>query len=238
VSAGFDEHARSYDEQIERAIAFSGREHDFFTKAKVDSLVSLFARRLGDPDGMRVLDVGCGSGVAHRFLAPEVGALEATDVSAEMLTLARRANPTVAYHQTEGDRMPLETAGFDVAVATCVVHHVPPPERPTFLAEMARVVRPGGLVVLFEHNPLNPLTRLVVRRVDFDADAELIRSRPLRDLLRRTGLRHLESRFIVFFPWRGAVFAAAESLLRSVPLGAQYYVCGRRGDGAVTQAAP
>ena len=47
---------------------------------------------------------------------------------------------------------------------------------PAFVAELARVVRPGGLVVVFEHNPLNPLTRLVVSRVTFDDGVRLLRS--------------------------------------------------------------
>ena len=238
MSAEFDEHARSYDQQIERAISFSRREHDFFTKAKVDALLSLVARRLGDPGEMRALDVGCGSGVAHRFLTPRLKTLEATDVSPEMLALAKRANPDVTYHLADGSRLPVPTAAFDLTVATCVLHHVPPPERRSFLAETARVVRPGGLVVVFEHNPLNPLTRLVVRRVDFDADAELTRMGPLQELFRASGIPLVESRFIVLFPWRGAVFTTVEQMLRRVPLGAQYYVCGRRGEAAVTADAP
>jgi ubiquinone/menaquinone biosynthesis C-methylase UbiE len=238
VSAEFDEHARSYDEQIERAISFSRREHDFFTKAKVDALLSLVARRLGDPGKLRALDVGCGSGVAHRFLTPRLGALEAADVSPEMLAIAKRANPDVTYHLANGSRLPLPTAEYDLAAATCVIHHVLPPERPPFLSEMARVVRPGGLVVVFEHNPLNPLTRLVVRRVDFDADAELTRMGRLQEHFRASGIPPLESRFIVLFPWRGAVFTTVEQLLRRVPLGAQYYVCGRRSEATVTADAP
>ena len=45
-----------------------------------------------------------------------------------------------------------------------------------FVADMVRVTRPGGLVCVIEHNPLNPLTRLAVNRCPFDADAVLLRS--------------------------------------------------------------
>ncbi|PZS28060.1 MAG: hypothetical protein DLM58_17780, partial [Pseudonocardiales bacterium] len=58
----FDHHADTYREDVARAIAWSGRDVDYFAEGKADLLVSLAARRLGDPSGLRVLDVGCGVG--------------------------------------------------------------------------------------------------------------------------------------------------------------------------------
>ena len=53
---------------------------------------------------------------------------------------------------------------------------------------MARVLRPGGIAAIFEHNPLNPLTRRVVSNCVFDEDAVLLRRRRARGLLRQAGL--------------------------------------------------
>ena len=58
--------------------------------------------------------------------------------------------------------MPVPDASVDVVFAICVVHHVPPAHWGAFAAEMARVLRPGGVAAIFEHNPLNPVTRRVV----------------------------------------------------------------------------
>ena len=103
----------------------------------------------------------------------------------------------------------------------CVVHHVAPPERPAFFAELARVVRPGGLVAVVEHNPLNPLTRLAVARCEFDEDAVLARPREVSRRLREAGLRDADAAHFLFFPWR---WHRVERLLRRVPFGAQFYV--------------
>ena len=63
-----------------------------------------------------------------------------------------------------------------------------------FMNEMRRVVRPGGLVCVIEHNPLNPLTRLAVTRCAFDRDAVLLRAGKTRQLLRDAGLRQVSHR--------------------------------------------
>ena len=90
--------------------------------------------------------------------------LAGVDPSEAMIEAARKANPEADYRVADGTELPFEDGSFDLAFAVCVLHHVAPPDRPAFVAELARVTRPGGLTVVFEHNPLNPLTRLAVRR--------------------------------------------------------------------------
>jgi SAM-dependent methyltransferase len=141
-----------------------------------------------------------------------------------MIEAARTANPKVDYRVADGTQLPFEDGSFDLAFAVCVLHHVPPPDRPVFVAELARVTRPGGLAVVLEHNPLNPLTRLAVSRCEFDDDAILLGRRETRGRLRAVGLEPVEQRYIIFFPWRSAVLGRAERALAPVPLGAQYYV--------------
>jgi hypothetical protein len=55
-----------------------------------------------------------------------------------------------------------------------VLHHVPPADREALLARVATKLAPGGKLVVFEHNPWNPLTRKVVAECAFDADAVLL----------------------------------------------------------------
>src|SRR5207248_6423747 len=98
----------------------------------------------------------------------------------------------------------------------------------SFVEELARVTKRGGLVVVIEHNPLNPLTRLAVSRCDFDEGAVLLRARQTRRLLAEAGLTVAEARYIAFFPWRGRILRLAESRLGRLPLGAQYAVAGAK----------
>ena len=64
---------------------------------------------------------------------------------------------------------------------------------------MRRVCRPGGLIVLFEHNPWNPLTRRAVRGCEFDRDAELLSRREASRLLSEAGVEDRRGRYILFF---------------------------------------
>lgn len=226
MTSDFDPYAERYEELVERSISFSGQEQDFFLQAKARSLLDLVRRRLASPDSVRALDVGCGGGLIDRHLGA-FGSLTGVDPSEPMIEAARTTNPQVDYRVADGTELPFADASFDLAFAVCVLHHVPPPDRPAFVAELARVTRPGGLTVVVEHNPLNPLTRLAVSRCEFDEDAILLGVRETRSRLRAAGLKQVEQRYILFFPWRSALLGRAERALAPVPLGAQYYVAAR-----------
>lgn len=220
--AAFDAYSRTYEGLVADSIAFSGLKHDFFLAAKIRFLAGLFAERFGAGARPALLDVGCGVGRMHPLLAPIVGTLAGTDLSAEALERARSDNPAVDYLLGGEGVLPFGPAAFDATMAVCVLHHVPPPSRPALIAELARVTRPGGLVILIEHNPWNPLTRLAVARCPFDADAVLLAAGEARARLSEAGLGDVESRHFLVFPTAARIAARLERALARVPLGAQY----------------
>jgi SAM-dependent methyltransferase len=220
VSEDFDDVAGSYEQLVDRSIAFAGRGHDFYLEAKAEALLELVRRRLGDPADVRALDVGCGDGLFDAHLRA-LGALVGVDPSGAMIERARRLNPHGEYEVADGTALPQSDGEFDLVFAVCVLHHVPPESRDTFAHELRRVTRPGGLAVVFEHNPYNPLTRLAVARCAFDEDAELLRLAETRRRLASAGLRVVDQAYVLFVPWRARRLERAVS---RVPLGAQYYV--------------
>jgi SAM-dependent methyltransferase len=224
MTAKFDRYGDSYRSNVEQAVSFSGQGLDFYTEAKVVALCRVVRRRLGPLDRLTALDVGCGTGEADRLLAPWLGKLHGVDVSRGVLNAAALANPEVDYRVTDGSSLPFEDRSLDVCFAFCVLHHVPPSDRPTLVDEMRRVTRPGGLVVIAEHNPLNPLTRLAVSRCEFDDDAILLQLRDTVRTVEAVGMWVAERRYILFFPWRVRVLRRIEGALRRLPLGAQYVV--------------
>ena len=225
----FDRYRDSYVDALDHAVGFSGRDPLFFARAKADLLVDLGGRLVGDPATLSLLDVGCGVGLVDAFLCGRFGAVHGTDVSAEMVAAARERNPYVEYAVARSGELPYATGAFDLAFAACVLHHVPPGERVALIREIARVLRPGGLGVVVEHNPFNPLTRVVVSRCEFDEDIELLRRSEAERLVAEGGLARVETRYVVFFPWRSRPLARIERALGWLPAGAQYYVSARRG---------
>jgi SAM-dependent methyltransferase len=236
VPQEFDQHKETYRSDIDKAVAFSGQSHDFFTRVKAEYLIDLlraFENDRGTPSTaappMEVLDIGCGHGHIHPYLKQSGMRikLSAIDVAATVVEEARLMNPTVDYRSYEGERLPYDDRSFDVAYTIAVMHHVPPPQWPAFLLEMRRVVRPGGLIVIFEHNPINPLTQWIVRTCPIDDNAVLLGSRHLSKLAVQAKFASVESRYILFTPLDGPRYRAFDKMIGWLPLGAQYYVSAR-----------
>lgn len=227
----FDEYRLSYEKEINSAIAFGGKPHDFYTKVKADVLIDILRHRLQTANP-RVLDVGCGNGTLHPFLLSAGLPMKLTgiEVAPQFVSMAREANPSVDYEVYDGERLPYDTGRFDAAFTICVMHHVRPPQWPEFLAELSRVVRPGGLVAVFEHNPFNPLTAHIVRTCPIDRNAVLLRPTVLDGLMRAAGFDAVSRKFILFTPFKSVMFRRLDQLMSWLPLGAQYVCFGRVPD--------
>ena len=150
------------------------------------------------------------------------------DVAASVVEHAEKAHSGNYYLTYDGHRIPFDDNSFDVAFTICVMHHVPPPQWADFLAEMRRVDRPGGIAVVFEHNPHNPVTRRIVNTCPFDENAVLLKPGHLRSLVQSAGLNNIEKKFIIFTPFEAPTFKRFDRAIGWLPLGAQYYVCGQK----------
>ncbi|WP_210497172.1 class I SAM-dependent methyltransferase [Microvirga antarctica] len=223
----FNETKQTYRDTIEQSIAFAGKGLDFFTSVKADYLHRIVQAELPGLDKPRLLDVGCGHGYIHPDLRRFGFDIVGVEVATEVLPFAREANPDVTYLGYDGTTLPFEDDSFDVAMAICVMHHVPPEQWPNFSREMHRVLRPGGIVAIFEHNPINPLTRYVVSRNEIDDDAVLLSTSTLRGLLKDAGFQQVATRNILFTPFASPFFRAVDRQLGWCPFGAQYYAVGK-----------
>jgi SAM-dependent methyltransferase len=223
----YDRYRDKYEKELDRAVGFSGKRHSFFTHAKAMELLRLAEQHLGDLHRLDALDVGCGIGLTDRFLEGRLGSLTGVDVSPGVLERAEQANPWARYVLYDGERLPFDDGSFDLAFTVCVVQVIEPSQRPAFVSELTRVTRPGGLVVAFEHNPFNPLTRLVVRRCAFGHDASMLTLGRMAALFRRARLSVVERAYILLFPSRGSRARKLERSVARLPLGAQYYLAAR-----------
>lgn len=219
----FNKYKASYSETIERSIKFSGQEHDFFTRIKAEFLHEIIKKYIPQISEPYLLDVGCGHGLIHKHLKNHKVKLVGVEMANEVLELARQENPAVDYFCHDGETLPFEENTFDVVFAICVMHHVPPLQWLNFLVEMKRVLKPGGIVVIFEHNPYNPLTRYIVANNILDEDAVLLSSGSLKKLFLKAGFSDQSSRNILFTPFSHRIFRWLDKKLGWCPVGAQYY---------------
>jgi SAM-dependent methyltransferase len=225
VSAEFDAYSARYDDLVQRSIDFAGVKHEVFLRAKVRELADIFQRHFGT-ERPSLLDVGCGVGAMHGPLAPITSRLAGCDLSKTSITVARSRNPTVVYREQQGNALPFDDGAFDASLAVCVFHHVPASEREVLLREMRRTTRQGGLVLVIEHNPLNPLTRLAVARCELDRDAVLLTASTWRQTMAKAGLKDVRSRHFLLAPSAGERVGRLERPFHGLPLGAQYVAFG------------
>lgn len=225
--ADFDEYAGQYAELLEDPIrARFAPGGSFFVQRKLILLLSQL-RRLGfDAKSMSWLDVGCGQGELLRLGRDEFSETAGTDPSSLMLASCLDLSVRL---QRASARIPYGDGRFDVVSLVCVYHHVVATDRPGLTSEAVRVLKPGGVLVVIEHNPFNPLTRLIVSRTPIDEDARLLSACKVRRLLRKAGMRSLMTRYFLYLPERQyARFARFEDYLSRIPLGGQYAVFGRK----------
>ncbi|KAB7613507.1 methyltransferase domain-containing protein [Amylibacter sp. SFDW26] len=222
----FDEYRDNYVETVEKSVEFSGLRHSFFQESKALIIKDLIEQYLPDNSRKTLLDVGCGVGALHPYIDKMFTKIHGVDVSAESITKAKINNPMHDYQYYEGHTLPFADNSVDMSLAVCVMHHVPTNLWDNFLSEKTRVVRPGGLVCLIEHNPINPATRLSVARCPFDEDAVLLGARPMRKRLRQANLDCVKTRHFVFFPTNKPIIRSIERRIGWLPLGAQYAAIG------------
>lgn len=106
----------------------------------------------------RILDIGSGTGFVAEMLLPhltEGDALVLTDISSKMLAQAKRklrgpGGPALEFSLVDAEALPFPDFSFDVVTMNSVLHHLPDTAR--FLAEAARVLRPGGVLII-AHEP-------------------------------------------------------------------------------------
>ena len=138
------------------------------------------------PPHATVLVLGGGSGKWLRDLLQrnETCQICFVEASSKMVELAKKNNPQVSYQPYDGVTLPYEDNSFSIAFTICVMHHVPPKQWASFIGEMSRVVKPGGMVVVFEHNPINPVTSYIVKHHPFDKNAVMLKNREVQTLMK------------------------------------------------------
>ena len=178
---------------MDKALSFSGLSVDFFTRVKADYFLELLASSASPAKRPDVIDIGCGIANSHPLLAGQVARLVGVDVSSACIAAAAAHNPQNEYATFDGLNLPYSAESFDAASAVCVFHHVPIADRVRLASNVRRVLRPGGVFAIFEHNPLNPVTQHVVSNCEFDKDAVLLRKNETEWLLADAGFREFRS---------------------------------------------
>jgi SAM-dependent methyltransferase len=233
ADAEFDRYAENYHGRIDHPLRhLAAGASNYFIELKCSELANLLDELSLDPARLTAVDVGCGIGDFEKQLRVRFRRLLSLDLSLEMLRVAQNAKGKLPlnYLCADAGSIPLPTDSADLVFASCLLHHLPLENMSQTFDELRRICKPGGWVVIFEHNPLNPVTQVVVRTTPLDRDAHLLPANSVRAFMYKRGFAKIEQRYILFAPARidRVLYRYVRHQLYPVPLGAQYLVMGRK----------
>lgn len=220
----FDAYAKNYRSIHTQNIKLSGADSFYFAEMRVKML-----QAYEQNTSLKVLDLGCGDGVAEMFVQQYFPAwkVEGIDVSRESIAMAKQLQLTNSnFAVYDGIHIPFEDESFDMVIVAGVLHHVEFSLHAAMAAEMKRVLKPGGRLVIYEHNPLNPLTRYLVNTCIFDEDAKLLGAGYLCRLLLKQQFSISHKIYFIFFPPKGFFkrLIPLEKYLGWIPFGGKYFI--------------
>ena len=222
--AEFDLFAEHYQAAHARNVRISGETPEYFARYKIEEVRRRWtAAGLAEPRA--ILDFGAGVGASLPHLAQDFPGAQITalDVSRRSLAVAELRFPKAADFVTyDGGDIPLADQSVDLIFSACVFHHIDAGEHVDIFRRLKRVLAPGGRMVIFEHNPLNPVTRHIVDTCEFDENAVLIPAGLFVARQKLAGFAQVRSAFTGFFPGPLRTLRPLERFLTAVPLGAQY----------------
>jgi SAM-dependent methyltransferase len=141
-----------YDASVDGYLGFVGTEISAATEGPIDrAVLTAFVESLADARAGRVADLGCGPGRVAALFARCGFDVVGIDVSPAMVTAASAAHPGIEFHEGHLAALPLADGALAGAVCWYAIIHTPPDQLDAVAAELARVLMPGGeLLVAFQ----------------------------------------------------------------------------------------
>ena len=228
-SPEFDLYAHSYTELLDDPIRNRFAQDPLHFHLRKWILIERLLRRAGaNLKAQRWLDVGCGRGELLGLGGDKFAQAIGCDPSAAMLPSSTSFE---MHEQPSPVELPFADNSVDFVTAVCVYHHVEGSARLLLTREIHRVLMPGGLCCIIEHNPWNPITRAIVKRCPVDVDAELLTARTASVILQEAGFKPLSADYFLYFPKQ--LFnrlGPIERMLSKIPLGGQYALLARAAE--------
>jgi ubiquinone/menaquinone biosynthesis C-methylase UbiE len=176
-----------HDERVRQE--FTRQSDHFASAAKIadSQLTQRFVDAVAPQPGWRVLDVACGPGLVTVALAPHAREVVGLDLTPEMLNKARQRCAAagvrnVRFEQGSASDLPFDANSFDAVVTRLSLHHFDDPVAP--LAQMARVLRPGGRFVVADVvSSEDPEESALHNAIEILRDPSHVRMLPASELL-------------------------------------------------------
>jgi ubiquinone/menaquinone biosynthesis C-methylase UbiE len=227
----FDNFAHKYPEIINTVSRLSGETYESIIELRMAVLHDHMGADYCITPGLSILDFGCGTGTTEMYLRNLFpgAVITGVDASAESIRIAvEQQLEHITFIHSDTARLPFADGSFDLIYTNGTMHHIPAEEHPVVLAELGRILKPAGMLCIFENNPFNPLTTRSMRQNPFDEGLQAVKPGEIMHAAANCGLLPFPPRYYFFFPRMLKCLRPFERYLKRVPLGAQYLYCLQR----------
>lgn len=215
----FNDYSNNYNEIMNDQLSQFDSDVSYFSEYKL-----IETKKSLKKEPKKILDFGCGIGRNFEYMKKyfKGSQLFGCDISSKSIDIAKKEIKNVTFYQLGKDKI---NQKFDLIFISNVFHHIAVDQRQEILEkQIIPLLQKGGDIIIFEHNPYNPVTRYLVSTCPFDEDAVLLFKKELKYLLRENGLKFINSAYTLFFPSILKKFRYFEKYLKKLPLGGQYFV--------------
>jgi ubiquinone/menaquinone biosynthesis C-methylase UbiE len=223
----FDEYASDYFKSLQNPIRGLIKDNYYFVHTKANIINDIVGNHFKDQKNVNIVDIGAGIGLFEKFIHDDRIHIFGIDLSYNMLQVANAIGniDTKCYCQADAEQLPLPDDSADIVFSSCVLHHIPFEKIENVIKDLTRVCKPGGMIIIFEHNPYNLLTQLVVKTTRLDRNARLITNKKLVEIADRLGLKKSKVEFILYGSLGIDRFISSRlRFLTRLPFGGQYCI--------------
>lgn len=215
------------------------KNHKYYVKVKSLHLLKKAKELYGNTQKLICIDLGCGLAETTEYFQDKFNHVFGCDSSFGMLEYAAKKNlKNVTFKLCKSERLPFDTNTIDIVVMYGIIHHIDSGEKivQTF-NEVNRILKKGGMVAVYDFNPLNPLSRYIVKTCPIDIGVNLdgyrksvfpttFYSWELMEIFKSSGFMIAKHEYLIFFPKILSALAPLERFLARIPFGSMYSIIG------------
>lgn len=221
----------------ERAV----KDHKYFVEIKSKHLIRKIKEYYGNVVDLKCLDLGCGTAETIEHYNKEIKYTVGCDYSFGMLSFGlKKGLEKVFFINSLSEELPFKNASFNVVVLYGILHHIDSMEKISqMISEAYRVLHVNGMIGIYDFNPINPVSRYIVKTCEIDKAVKLDGHKSLqypstfyawetREILKKIGFRIWKNEYLIFFPRLFRLFSPLEKVFSQIQIGGMYAIFGVR----------
>ena len=215
------------------------KDHKYYVKVKSLHLLRKARELYGDTHKLCCVDLGCGTAETIEHFQDEFASIVGCDYSLGMLEYAAKKNlRNVTFKHCQSEKLPIDSNSVDMVLLYGIIHHIDSADKiiNTF-EEIRRILKVGGAVAVYDFNPLNPVSRHIVKTCSIDIGVHLdgyklskypttFYSWEIKSILQQAGFSITMHEYLLVFPKFLSLLLPLERLISRIPIGGMYSVIG------------